>query len=254
MNMEIGAKIHSVKSCSSTNDLAKKLVYNGEGEGTAVVSSEQTKGKGTKGRNWFSAREKGLYLSVILHPPNSDISLLPLMAGVSVCETIFKSVGLRIRLKWPNDVIWGRKKLGGILCESGFLGSQVNYVILGIGLNVGHRREDFPEEIRHQATSLKLITKAEIDKKAILGNLWPVLNYWYGQFLQGEAENIVRAFQENSILPPGKDITVITEGTDVSGTYQGIDLLGGLILVTKRERRSFFSAEIKTIKSDTKEA
>jgi len=254
MTMEIGAKIRRVKSCSSTNDLAKKLAYNGEEEGMAVVSAEQTKGKGTKGRSWFSAREKGLYLSVILHPPHSDISLLPLMAGVSVCDAIFKSVGLRIRLKWPNDVIWGKKKLGGILCESSFLGSQLNYVILGIGLNVSHRRETFPEEIRHQATSLKLITKVEVDKKALLGNLWPVLNYWYGQFLQGKAENIVRAFQENSVLAPGKDITVITEGTEVSGTYQGIDLLGGLILETRGERRSFFSAEIKTIKSETKEA
>lgn len=251
--MKIGAKIFSVKSCSSTNDLAKKLALAGEKEGTAVISAEQTKGKGTKGRSWYSAREKGLYLSIILNPPHSNISILPLMAGVAVNEAIFRSAGIRARLRWPNDLIWGKKKLGGILCESGFLGNRVNYVILGIGLNVSHMRDDFPEEIRHQATSLKLIIKEDIDKEAILGSLWPALNHRYTQFLQGKEEKIVSAFQEDSVFPPGKGITVNTEKMEISGIYRGIDSRGGLILESQGEIRTFFSAEIKVMRNEKKE-
>lgn len=251
--MEIGAKILRVKSCSSTNDLAKELALTGEKEGTAVISDEQTKGKGTKGRVWYSPRKKGLYVSIILHPPHSDISLLPLVAGLAVSEAIFESIGIGIRLRWPNDIIWGKKKLAGILCESGFLGNRVNYVILGIGLNVNHGREDFPEEIRSFATSLKLITKKDMDAEIILGNLWRALNFWYSQFSQGRKGKIVSAFREKLILSLGKKIIVITGEKEFSGFFRGINSQGGLVLESQGKRRSFFSAEIKTIKNEKKE-
>ena len=251
--MKIGAKILRVKSCSSTNDLAKELAISGEKEGTAVISDEQTKGRGMKGRSWYSAPKKGLYLSVILRPTHSNISLLPLVAGLAVVDAVFDSVGIRVRLKWPNDLIWGKKKLGGILCEGGFLGNRVNYVILGIGLNMNFGRDDFPEEIRHQATSLKLITKEDMDENIILRNLWLALNHWYGQFLLGEYKKNVYYFKENLILPLGKEMIVLTERGEVSGIYRGIDSQGGLILESRGERRTFFSAEIKTIRNNKKE-
>jgi BirA family biotin operon repressor/biotin-[acetyl-CoA-carboxylase] ligase len=225
--MEIGVKIIRVKSCPSTNDLAKELALAGEEEGTVVIAEEQTKGRGMKGRKWHSTRKKGIYLSVILRPPHSNIALLPLVAGLAVADAVFNSVGMRVKLRWPNDLVWGKKKLGGILCESGFSGSKANYVILGIGLNLNHGRDDFPEEIRDQATSLKLISKEDMDKNFLLGNL--------------------------SILPPGKEITLVSESGDVPGVYRGIDTQGGLILESRGKRRAFFSAEIKTTKDKTKE-
>lgn len=251
--MEIGARIKRIKSCPSTNDLAKELALAGEEEGTVVIAEEQTKGRGMKGRKWYSARKKGIYLSVILRPPHSSISLLPLVAGLAVADAVFNSVGLRIKLRWPNDLVWGKKKLGGILCESGFSGNKANYVILGIGLNLNHGRDDFPEEIRDQATSLKLISKEDMDKNFLLGNFWPALNHWYGGFSQEEQEKIINRFQENSILPLGKEITLITESEEVPGIYRGIDTQGGLILESRGKRRAFFSAEIKTVKGKTKE-
>ncbi len=246
--MEIGAKINRIKSCPSTNDLAKEMALSGEEEGTVVISEEQTKGRGMKGRKWYSARRKGIYLSVILRPPHSNISLLPLVAGLAVTDAVFYSAGLRIKLRWPNDLIWGKKKLGGILCEGGFLGDRINYAILGIGLNVNHGRGDFPEEIRHQATSLKLISKKDMDENIVLKNLWPALNHWYGRFLQDEKDKIACHFQENSILPLGKEIILVTESGEVSGIYRGIHSQGSLILESRGKRKSFFSAEIKTMK------
>jgi len=245
--MEIGIKIIRVKSCPSTNDLAKELALAGEEEGTVVIAEEQTKGRGMKGRKWHSTRKKGIYLSVILRPPHSNISLLPLVAGLAIADAVFNSVGLRVKLRWPNDLVWGKKKLGGILCESGFSGNKANYVILGIGLNLNHGRGDFPEEIRDQATSLKLISKEDMDKNFLLGNLWPALNHWYGGFLREEEGKIIYHFQENSILPLGKEITLVTESGEVPGIYKGVDTQGGLILESRGKRRAFFSAEIKTM-------
>lgn len=246
--MEIGVRIHRVKSCTSTNDLAKELALAGEEEGTVVICDEQTKGRGTKGRSWYSAPKKGLYLSSILYPSQPQISLLPLVAGLAANDAIFESSGIRVKLKWPNDLIWENKKLGGILCESGFLGNKASYVIVGIGINLSHRRKDFPEEIRSLATSLKLISKKHMDRDKFLGKLLKALNNWYRLFLERRNEEIVRSFQSHSLLPLGKEIKLVTETEEVLGTYAGIDSRGGLILETKGKRASFFSGEIRTIK------
>ena len=248
--MRIGVIIHRIKSCPSTNDAAKELAMAGGKEGTVIISEEQTRGKGTRGRSWYSARKKGLYLSVILHPSRPNISLLPLMAGLAVNDAIFNTLDIRTKLKWPNDIIWGKEKLGGILCESGFLGNRINFVILGIGLNVDHGKDDFPDEIRHQATSLTLITKKKVSEDLLLQNLWRALNYWYSLFIDGEGRAIVRVFQQNSVLSLEEETTLITEKGEMTGIYKGIDPQGGLILESQGEKRIFFSAEIKTTKDE----
>lgn len=251
--MNIGAKILRVESCPSTNDLAKEMALSGEKEGTVVIAEEQTKGKGTKGRSWYSARKKGLYFSVILTPPFPDISLLPLVAGLAVSEAILSCLGIRAGLKWPNDVVWEGEKLAGILCESGFLGNRVTYAILGVGLNVRHEKGDFPKEIRRQAVSLELIKKEKIEEEAFLDCLLQFLNRWYGCFLKGEKRRILRAYQEKSVLPLGEKIDLIMERKVLSGVYRGLDPQGGLILERNGLRESFFSAEIKTVRRSRKE-
>ena len=246
--MEIGAKIHRFKTCTSTNDLAKEMALAGEEEGTVVISEEQTKGKGTKGRSWYSCRKKGLYLSSILYPGKPQISLLPLATGLAANDAIFESTGIRVGLKWPNDLIWGKRKLGGILCETGFLGNKASYAIVGIGINLNHEREDFPEEIRSTATSIKLIIKENIDRKGLIQKLCKALNRWYGLFREMRDKEIVRSFQDYSILPLGKEIKLLTETDEIFGNYAGIDSKGGLVLEMQGKRMSFFSGEVKSIK------
>ena len=247
--MKIGTRIRWLKICPSTNDLARELAIAGEEEGTVVMAEEQTKGKGTRGRSWYSPQKKGLYASVILRPLKPAISLLPLVAGLAVREAVFESLGIRLRLKWPNDLIWEDKKLGGILCESGFLGNRLSYVILGIGLNINHDIEDFPPEIRPQATSLKLIKGKDIEVNEILLRLWPALNGWYQLFLRGEEKKIVASFEQSSALALGEKIRVITEKGEFEGLFKGIDSFGGLILEERGREKSFFSAQIKIVAS-----
>jgi len=245
--MKIGTIIHRLKSCSSTNDLAKEMADRDAKEGTVIISEEQTKGRGTKGRSWYSAKAKGLYTSIILRPKESAVSLLPLVAGIGVQNAILKTTGLRVGLRWPNDLVWKKKKLGGILCESGFLGNRINYVILGIGLNISHERSDFPEEIRSLATSLELAKKEAVDWSVLLQNLWESLDDWYSIFCQGKRSEIIRSFEENLVFSKGERITVVRDDDQVSGVFIGIDSQGGLILEKRGKRQFFYSAEIKKI-------
>ena len=107
--MKIGNPIHFFPTCTSTNDIVKELALQGAAEGTVVVAEEQTSGKGRGRRYWFSSRGKGLYLSVLLRPPRPEISLLTLSAGLAVAEALQDIIGVKICLKWPNDLLWEGK-------------------------------------------------------------------------------------------------------------------------------------------------
>jgi BirA family biotin operon repressor/biotin-[acetyl-CoA-carboxylase] ligase len=228
--MNIGAVIHWYETCASTNDLAKALAKQGAWEGTVVIADEQTGGRGTKGRAWFSPRSRGLYMSVILRPVMGDVSLLPLLAGVAAAEAVRSSVGLEAGLKWPNDVVWNGKKIGGILCESEFVGDETRFVILGIGLNVRQSRQDFPAAIRPRAASLRMILKRDIDRERLEQSLFERLGWWYGKFVSGERAEILRAFEAKFIYPIGKVIIVRTERETLAGSFRGFDSRARMIL------------------------
>ncbi len=246
--MEIAKRTVKVESCSSTNDLAHEMALRGEEEGTVIIAEEQTKGRGTKGRNWYSPRGMGLYFSVILRPRKRDLSFLPLAMGLAVKDALFESFGLSVCLKWPNDLVCSGKKVGGILCEASFKGNDLSHVVLGIGLNLSHTQDDFPEECRDKATSLQLELAREIDREDLILKLWRILSDWYSLFLQGKEAQIVKIFEESSAFSAGEEVVVQTEKEKILGKYMGIDLRGRLILRTAKGERSFLAAEVVEIK------
>lgn len=239
--------IHRVASCDSTNELALRLAGEGAPEGTVVVAAEQTAGRGTKGRRWYSARDKGLYVSVLLRPRPAEISLLPLVAGLAAREAVEKAHGLRIQLSWPNDLIWEKRKLGGILCQSVFLGSRPDSTILGIGINLNHEERDFPPDIRLLATSVRIALKKAGDPEALLGKLLESLANWYDVFCRGEKDMIVRSFEAHSAIQRGEKIQGLMNEQLFSGVYQGLDSDGGLVLEDETGRHALRSAEIMKI-------
>jgi len=245
--MTIGTIVHSFSSCPSTNDLAKRLAQEGSAEGTVVVAEEQTGGRGTKGRSWHSPRGQGLYASVILRPRRADLSLLPLTAGVACVEAIGEATGLQAALEWPNDIVRKRRKLGGILCEGEFLGNVVSFAVLGIGLNINQRRGDFPASLRRTASSMRLALGREVDKERLERALWPALNCWYGAWVRGRREEIVRAYESKLIIPIGTVVNVRREGGTVKGIFRGIDLRARLMIEEKGNRVLLSPAEILAI-------
>ncbi len=246
--MKIGKRIIKVESCSSTNDLAQEMALRGEEEGTVIIAEEQLKGRGTKGRKWYSPRGKGIYLSVILRPRRRDMSVLPLAVGLSVRDALLESEGLSVLLKWPNDLVCDGKKIGGILCEASFRGNDISHVVLGIGLNLTHDQDDFPEEFRNKATSLQLELDRDIDREDFLLRFWRILGDWYGLFLQGKDVQIIKLFEEFSAFSPGEEIIVETEKGRIAGEYKGIDLQGRLLLRVWKRERSFLAAEVVEIR------
>jgi len=245
--MTIGTTIRRLSTCPSTNDLAKEMARKGAAEGTVVVAEEQTEGRGTKGRSWHSPRGRGLYASVILRPRRPDLSLLPLLAGVACREAVREAAGVEAALEWPNDIVCEGRKIGGILCEGEFLGNSVTFAVLGIGLNVGQKKEDFPSALRSTAGSLYLASGRQVDKPALEKALWPALDRWFSAWNRDRREEIVRAYETGLVLRAGDVIKVRGNNGVRRGVYRGIDPQARLKMEVGGEPVLFSPAEILAI-------
>ncbi len=241
---EAGALIHRFESCSSTNDIARRLAEEGAEQGTVVIAREQTAGRGTKARSWHSARDQGLYLSVILRPRNPELTLFPLAAGLAASAAIDKVCGVKTGLKWPNDVCAMGKKLGGILVESCSLGNLLNYAILGIGLNVRQKEEDFPEELRPKAISLAMVAKKRIRTRELTRSLLAEIGRVFRMIEEGKKAEVIRSFLAKTVHPAGQPLTVVTDTGPHTGVFVGLDERGGLLLEENGKPSVFYSAEI----------
>ena len=153
----------------STNDRARTLAADGAPPFTLVVAEEQVAGRGREGRSWASPSGLGLWASLVLRSPDLHARLLtPLLVGVAVCRAVETRVPeLEVGLKWPNDVLLGRRKLAGVLCEGDLEGT----VVVGVGVNVRQRPRDFPPPIRGRAVSLEMAAGREVGRAPLLGEI-----------------------------------------------------------------------------------
>lgn len=171
----LGKEIISYKKVDSTNDIAYSLAERGVKEGTVVLADEQAKGKGRHGRSWSSPPRSGIYLSSILRPniaPN-EIPKITLLAAVAVARAIREISPLNALIKWPNDILINHKKICGILTEMKAEQDRVDFVVLGIGINVNTKSKDLPkgasslkEEMRHTGKD-EAISRIELTKKIL---------------------------------------------------------------------------------------
>lgn len=139
----IGRRIYYFDTVSSTMEVAMQLGLKMAPSGTLVVAESQTKGKGRLGRNWFSPKYKGIYASLIIRPRllPSQAPILTLLCAVSICEAIKEVVSVDVSIKWPNDLLLGNKKIGGILTELNAEMDEINFLVIGIGLNVNNDKK-----------------------------------------------------------------------------------------------------------------
>lgn len=226
-NKIIGKNLIVLDSVDSTNDYLKKLGNEGCENGTVVAAREQTKGKGRLGRTWQSKKDDGIAFSVLLRPnvaPNEVSAITPL-AGLAVCKAIREYTKLDCAIKWPNDIIVGRKKLVGILTEMSAEFDAVEYVITGIGINVDHT--SFPEEIAFKATSLLLETGRHIDKNEFLACL---LEHIENEFVKNNLELTPTALSEYTDLcaTVGRSVTFQRGTRRISGMAVGVSDHGEL--------------------------
>ncbi|PIE19991.1 MAG: biotin--[acetyl-CoA-carboxylase] ligase [Proteobacteria bacterium] len=163
--------IHWLEAVESTNDHALTLALEGAPDGTVVAAKAQSHGRGRHGRTWHSPTGN-VYLSLIHRPEGAADKLagLTLQVGVCVAERL-EARGLSPRLKWPNDIMFGARKVGGILTELHFVDDGRPVVIVGLGLNVNTPRDGFPADIADIATSLQAELGAPLDSAAVTAEL-----------------------------------------------------------------------------------
>jgi len=215
----------------STNIRAEHLANEGTPEGAVVVAECQMRGKGRRGRIWFSPPGEGIYASVILRPqisPN-EAPKLTLMASVAVAETVLSYAPMDVGIKWPNDVLIKGRKVAGILTEISAEMDRVHHVIIGIGLNVNTPSENFPPDIRDEATSLFIETGTIFPRAGILRTCLERLEKQYETFKAHGFDPVMNRWKQLTDII-GKRISVDVIDTTHPGLVHDISEDGFLIL------------------------
>jgi BirA family biotin operon repressor/biotin-[acetyl-CoA-carboxylase] ligase len=215
----------------STQHLARERARAGAPEGTVVVAEAQRSGRGRLGRAWFSPPGVNLYLTVVLRPARAPavVPQLALVAGVAVADALRDVAGVDARLKWPNDVLVGGRKVAGILTELEGEAERVGFVLVGIGVNVNGAAAEFPPELRATATSLRVACGRTVDRALLAGRLLAAFEARYGRFLAGGFAAIRPAFEATAFLT-GREVRVSGPDTTAAGRVLGVDDDGALRL------------------------
>jgi BirA family biotin operon repressor/biotin-[acetyl-CoA-carboxylase] ligase len=231
-----GKRIHHFFKTDSTNRVALELGHAGEPEGTVVVAEEQTAGRGRAGRAWLSERAAGIYVTLLLRPRLAPVQapLLTMMAGLSVHAAAEAVTGLNVDLKWPNDLLIGGKKVGGILTEMHAEPSQVRFVIVGIGLNVN--QDKFPGELASIATSLRMESGKRQSRMELLVRLLREFENDFNRFLREGVSGVVERFETVSSYARGKRVRVSNGSESYVGTTAGLGP-EGLLQVEREDGR-----------------
>ena len=225
------ANIHWFDTIDSTNDEARTMAKNGAPHGTVLIARHQSGGHGRRGRSFHSPAGSGIYLSVLLRPNCFPTELMHLTcaAAVAMCDAVEKAVGFRPGIKWTNDLVFGKRKIGGILTELGFTPiGLVDYAIIGIGINCTQMESDFPEDIRSIATSLAMCSGEPIDPSTVAAAMVQALFAMDQQLLTGKQQILTR--YRTDCITLGQEVVVIRGDEKRYGMARGIDSDGALLV------------------------
>jgi BirA family biotin operon repressor/biotin-[acetyl-CoA-carboxylase] ligase len=227
----LGIRFHYFTEISSTNSHARELAEKGAAEGEVVLAESQTHGRGRLGRRWESPPLANLYLSFILRPKLAPVHApqITLMAAVALAETVGSFIPQKVTIKWPNDILVNGKKLAGILTEAACVPERVEYVILGIGVNVNYPIDSMPQELRQGATSLLDLTRIEVNRESFLRRLIQDLDRCYGDLEQSGFEPLAPRWEAHFGLR-GQRVRVELIDQVVVGRARGIAQDGALLV------------------------
>lgn len=231
----IGKEIRYFSQVDSTNNEGKKMAAADCPEGALVLSEEQLGGRGRLARGWFSPAAKGIWFSVILRPPVSpyEAPKFTLMAAVAVCTAIIRCCKVDCRIKWPNDILYEGKKLVGILTEMNAEVDAINYVVIGMGINVNIEEEEFPEELRDIATSLSQITGQSVSRMDLFLAILEELEAAYTEVKEKGFAGIIKTWR-NLSGTLGSSVRVLAPGRQFDGMAVDIDEEGALLVETEQ--------------------
>jgi BirA family biotin operon repressor/biotin-[acetyl-CoA-carboxylase] ligase len=237
--------IHRYEDVSSTNDLAAAFAAQGAAEGVVVLATRQSAGRGRQGRTWESPSGAGLYVSILLRPAPHAIALMTIASGVAIAEGIGNSTGLRVTLKWPNDLYIAGRKLGGILAEAATAAGGVTHVIVGFGLNL--RPAVYPKEVADRATSLEAELGRAVDERSVLTACLGALGARYDDLQNGRAEAVLQAWRAHASPLMGRPVEWDERGAAQRGVAEDVDGTGALVVRTGSGVTRIIAGEVRWI-------
>ena len=246
----IGKELLFFDEVDSTNDAAMEKGAKVLAEGLVVLSEGQTHGKGRLGRTWVSPKNVNIYMSVLLRP---DISpqhapVMTMMSAISTARAITEVTGLETTIKWPNDVLIDRKKVSGILTEMNAEQERINYVVIGIGINVNMKREDFPVDLRVPATSLAECLGKRVDRMNLLLMLIRILEQDYDELKKDGIMSIFNRWRKGCDIL-NRRIKVSLPGEEITGVAEDLTPEGGLMVrLDCGEKRVIYAGDVRIIR------
>lgn len=223
--------LHWFDSIGSTNDEARILAKNGAPHGTVLIAGHQSGGHGRMGRSFHSPEGVGIYMTMILRPNcvPGELMHLTCATAVAMCDALEAAAGLRPGIKWTNDLVCGKRKLGGILTALGLTPKgMVDYAIIGIGINCYQKEEDFPEEIRHMAGSLSMVTGREIHLAKVAASMMEAL-YRMDMCLLSGVDAMLDSYRQNCVTLH-QDVVLVRGEEKRYGHAVDIDSSGALVV------------------------
>ena len=243
-----GKPLYFFFETGSTNDLATALAERAAPQGTTVLASSQTAGRGRFGRTWFSPPGAGLYVSVVCRDERAA-PFLTLAGGVAVADGVRNATGLPVHIKWPNDVVLddrrasGRRKLAGILAEATSSPDGLQYVILGFGINLGPAA--YPPELADRATSIEVELGRPVDGAAVLAETLAVFAERFRELSRGDSMSVLSRWRELAPSSRGALVEWDTIDGPITGTSAGIDDDGALLVRVGDRMERIISGEVR---------
>jgi BirA family biotin operon repressor/biotin-[acetyl-CoA-carboxylase] ligase len=248
---DFARRVHWLDATTSTNDVAAHFAERGAPEGTVVAAESQTAGRGRMGRAWFSPPGAGLYVSIVLRPPGTvsahrnPAALLTLASGVAIVEGVRAVTGLPAEIKWPNDVVIGKRKLAGILAESTAQGGVLHHVILGFGVNL--QPAAYPPDVARRATSIEAETGRAADRAQLFAEILAALAERYADLQAGRFDAILTAWRELAPSLPSSIVEWDSPAGLRRGRAEDIDTDGALLVRVEGRVERLIAGEVRWI-------
>lgn len=228
----VGSNIIFLEKVDSTNLYAKRMSEQNFLDGTVIIADEQQKGKGRLGRTWVSPKGKGIWMTIMLKPNinPSQAAKVTLLTACAVNSAILHTCDIDTKIKWPNDIIYKGKKLCGILTEMSAELDEINYLIIGIGINVNLDKTELPVELKSTATSIKIEKGINVLRKSLVKSILNKFEVYYKEFLKtGSISQFISEYKEQSAVI-GREVNIISSNTQHKGKVLNISEEGQLII------------------------
>lgn len=235
-----------LETIDSTNNRLKILAREGASHGTALCADRQTGGRGRLGRSFLSPPGVGVYLSILLRPDCMPESLMHLTcaAAEAMCDALENTAGFRPGIKWTNDLVYGKRKLCGILTELGLAeNGRVDYAVVGIGVNCCQKPGDFPPELRDTAASIAMVTGREPSRERLAAAMLDALYRMDETLFSGREETMAR--YRRDCVTIGQEISLLKTDTVRHGKALDVGSDGALIVeFSPGQREAVSSGEV----------